>query len=188
MTRQGILEAAARIFSEKGFHATSMQDIADAVQLQKASLYHHFASKQEILVEILDQALDLINDRLELVRSQDLSADEKLRQAMVSYIQAVTENQNLAAVLLLELRTLDPELKARQASRRERFESLWKDLIIEGKRQGIFNNVDPSLTGRAILGVMNWTVTWFRRDGPRSATEIADGYADLLLEGLRFTG
>ncbi len=184
MTRQGILEAAAKIFSQKGFHATSMQDIAEAVQLQKASLYHHFASKQEILVEILDQALDLINARLEMVRLQDLSADEKLRQAMVSYLQTVAENQNLAAVLLLEVRSLDPELKARLASRRERFEGLWKDLIIEGKHQGVFNNVDPSLTGRAIMGVMNWTVTWYRHDGPRSATEIADRYADLLLEGL----
>jgi AcrR family transcriptional regulator len=184
VTREGILEAAARIFSEKGFHATSMQDIAKAVQLQKASLYHHFSSKQEILVEILDEALDLINNRLEIVRSQSLSADEKLRQAMVSYLQTITENQNLAAVLLLEIRSVDPELKARQASRREKFESLWKDLIIEGKQQGIFNNVDPSLTGRAILGVMNWTVTWYRPDGPRTANEIAVVYADLLLKGL----
>ena len=184
MTREGILEAAARIFSEKGFHATSMQDIADAVDLQKASLYHHFSGKQEILVDILDRALDLINDRIEAVRLQSLSPDVKLRQAMVSYVQTIAENQNLAAVLLLELRTLDPELKSRQASRREKFESLWRDLIIEGKQQGIFKNVDPSLTGRAILGVMNWTVTWYRRDGPRSAKEIADMFADLLLDGL----
>ncbi|HSB66782.1 MAG TPA: TetR/AcrR family transcriptional regulator [Anaerolineales bacterium] len=184
MTREGILEAAARIFSEKGFHATSMQDIADAVHLQKASLYHHFSSKHEILVDILDQALDLINTRLENVRSLYLTPDEKLRLAMVSYMQTIAENQNLAAVLLLELRALDPELKIRQASRREKFESLWKDLIIEGKQQGIFNDVDPSLTGRAILGVMNWMVTWYRRDGPRSAKEIAEEFADLLLDGL----
>jgi AcrR family transcriptional regulator len=184
LTREGILEAAARIFSEKGFHATSMQDIADAVNLQKASLYHHFSSKQEILVEILDHALDLINNRLEIVLSQSLSPDEKLRQAMISYFQTIAENKNLSAVLLLELRSLDPELKARQASRREKFERLWRDLIIEGKQQGVFTNVDPSLTGRAILGVMNWTVTWYRDDGPRSAREIADLFADLLLNGL----
>ena len=184
MTRDGILEAAARIFSEKGFHATSMQDIADAVNLQKASIYHHFSSKQEILLDILDYALDLINSRLELVLSQPLSPDEKLRQAMVTYFQTIAENQNLSAVLLLELRALDPELKTRQASRREKFERLWRDLIIEGKQQGVFNNVDPSLTGRALLGVMNWSVTWYRSDGPRSASEIADLFADLLLHGL----
>ena len=184
MTREGILEAAARIFGEKGFHATSMQDIADAVNLQKASIYHHFSSKQEILIDILDYALDLINNRLEAVLSQPLSPDEKLHQAMVSYFQTLAENQNLSLVLLLELRALDPELKARQASRTEKFERLWRDLIIEGKKQGAFNDVDPSLTGKAILGVMNWTVTWYRSDGPRSASEIADLFADLLLHGL----
>jgi AcrR family transcriptional regulator len=184
LTREGIIEAAARIFSEKGFHATSMQDIADAVNLQKASLYHHFSSKQEILVEILDHALDLINNRLELVLSQSLSPDEKLRQSMVSYFQTIAENRNLSAVLLLELRSLDPELKARQASRREKFERLWRNLIIEGKQQGVFTNVDPSLTARALLGVMNWSVTWYRSDGPRTAREIADLFADLLLNGL----
>jgi AcrR family transcriptional regulator len=188
LTREGIIEAAARIFSEKGYHATSMQDIAEAVNLQKASLYHHFTSKQEILAEILDEALDIINNRLELVLSQPMSADEKLRQAMITYFQTIAENQNLSAVLLLELRSLDPELKTRQASRREKFEKLWKDLIIEGRQQGVFSNVDPSLTGRAILGVMNWTITWYRSDGPRSAGEIADLFADLLLNGIRFTG
>ncbi len=184
MTREGILEAAARIFGEKGFHATSMNDIAEAVNLQKASLYYHFNSKQEILIALLDHALDLINGRLELVLAQPLSPDEKLRRAMISYLQTIAENRNLSAVLLLELRSLDPELKARHASRREKFEQLWRDLILEGKQAGVFNSVDPSMAGRAILGVMNWTVTWYRSDGPRSATEIANLFADLLLQGL----
>ena len=184
MTKEDILEAAARIFGEKGFDATSMQDIADAVHLQKASLYYHFDSKQEILAAILDHALDIINITLEAVLAQSLSPDEKLRHAMVSYLQTIADNRNLAAVLLFELRSLDPELKARHASRREKFERLWRDLIIEGKQVGAFNSIDPSVTGRAILGVMNWTVTWYRNDGPRSAKEIANLYADLLLQGL----
>jgi AcrR family transcriptional regulator len=184
LTRDGILVEAARIFSEKGFHATSMQDIAEAVNLQKASLYYHFDSKQEILIALLDHALDLINTRLELVLAQSLSPDEKLRQAMVSYFQTITENQSLAAVLLLEIRSLDPDLKARHATRREKFDRLWRDLISEGKQAGQFNNVDPALTGRALLGVMNWSVTWYRSNGPRSSTEIANMFADLLLNGL----
>jgi len=178
------LEAAARIFGQKGFHATSMSDIAQEVHLQKASLYYHFSSKQEILIAILDHALDLINEHLELVLAQPLSPAEKLRQAMVSYLQTIAENKDLSAVLLLELRSLDPELKDRHASRREKFERLWRDLILEGKQAGEFDSLDPSITGRAILGVMNWTVTWYRADGPRSATEIANLFADLLLQGL----
>jgi AcrR family transcriptional regulator len=184
LTREGILEAAAKIFSEKGYNATSMQDIADAVHLQKSSLYHHFSSKQEILVGILDHALELINNHLEQVLAQSLSPEEKMRQAMVSYFQTIAENQSLAAVLIMEMKSLDPELKARQASQREKFEGIWKDLIVEGRREKIFDHFDPSITGRAILGVMNWSVTWYHRDGPRSAREIADLFADLVLHGL----
>jgi AcrR family transcriptional regulator len=161
-----------------------MQDIADAVDLQKASLYHHFESKQEILIALLDHALDLINGRLEAVLKQPLPPDEKLRKAIISYLKTIAENQNLSAVLLLELRSLDPELKAKHASRREQFERIWRDIIVEGRDAGKFTSVDPSLTGRAILGVMNWSVTWYRRDGQRSAEEIANLFADLLLQGL----
>lgn len=184
MTREGILEAAARIFSEKGFHATSMNDIAEAVNLQKASLYYHFENKQEILITLLDHALDLINARLETVISQPISPEEKLRKAIITYIQTIAENQSLAAVLLLEIRSLDPDLKTRHASRREKFENIWKEMIIEGQREGKFNTIDPSMTGRAILGVMNWTVNWYRSNGPKSATDIANLFADLLLNGL----
>ena len=67
MTREEILSAAAQIFSEKGFHATSMQDIAQAVNLQKASLYHHVSSKQQILVDVLDRALDMLIANMEEV-------------------------------------------------------------------------------------------------------------------------
>jgi TetR/AcrR family transcriptional regulator, cholesterol catabolism regulator len=184
LTKEDILEASARIFGAKGFDATSMQDIAEAVHVQKASLYYHFDSKQEILAAILDHALDIINITLEAVIGQSLSPDEKLRQAMVSYLQTIANNRDLSAVLLFEFRSLDPELKTRLAPRREKFERLWRDLILEGKHAGMFTNIDPSLTGRAILGVMNWTVTWYRSDGPRSAKEIANLFADLLLHGL----
>lgn len=184
LTREGILEAAARIFSEKGFHATSMSDIAEAVNLQKASLYYHFENKQEILITLLDAALDLINKRLEEVLTLSMSPEEKLREAMITYMQTIADNQSLAAVLLLEMRSLNPELKASHASRREKFENLWKNLIIDGKREGKFDSIDPSMAGRAILGVLNWTVTWYRSDGPKSAAEIANSFAELLLKGL----
>jgi AcrR family transcriptional regulator len=107
LTRDGILEAAARIFGEKGYHATSMHDIAESVHLQKASLYHHFNSKQEILIALIDHALDLINSRLEAVLALSCSPDEKLRQAMVSYLQ-LSRKSKLSVIIEPDL---DPELK-----------------------------------------------------------------------------
>lgn len=184
MNKELILEAAAQIIRQKGFHATSMQDIAAAVSLQKASLYHHVASKQEILLDLLDQALDMLTDRLQLVTQQDLPADEKLRLAMESFIQLLTEHSDLVSVLLLEHRSLDAEFHSRHIARRDRFEKLWRDLIQEGVDTGKFSTYDPALTARALLGVMNWTITWFRPTGLLPVTVITDHMANLFLNGL----
>jgi TetR/AcrR family transcriptional regulator, cholesterol catabolism regulator len=184
MDRDTILEAAAQIFSQKGYHAASMQDIAEAVSLQKASLYHHITSKQEILLVLLDKALDLLIERLEEVQCRPLPPPEKLRIAMISYLEALTEHRNLASVLLLEHRSLEPQLQARHTPRRNRFEHLWRDLIQEGVQAGLYGSVDPGLSTRALLGLMNWTIMWYRPDGPLNAAEIAEGYWELLVNGL----
>lgn len=185
MNRAQILEASAQIIRQKGFHAASMQDIADAVKLQKASLYHHFSSKQEILLVLLDQALDLLSDRVSASIDRDVPADEKLRQAMRVYLGSMAEHADLAAVLLLEYRSLEPEYHERHIPRRDRFERLWRDLIQEGVESGVFKDTDPSMTARALLGVMNWTITWYRPDGLLSIRQISDHFAGLFLDGLR---
>jgi TetR/AcrR family transcriptional regulator, cholesterol catabolism regulator len=184
MTRDDILTAAAQIFSEKGFHAASMQDIALAVELQKASLYYHFASKQEILLALLDQALELLIAEMQTVLDEALPPDQKLRRAMVVYLQTMLEHRQLAAVLLLEHRSLDPELQSRHIPRRDRFERLWRDLIQAGTEQGAFDCTDPALATRGLLGVLNWTITWYRPDGELQPETIAGQFANLFLYGL----
>lgn len=184
MSRDDILDAAAQIFREKGFHAASMQDIAQAVNLQKASLYHHVNSKQEILVAILDRALDLLIERMEAVMAKPLPPDEMLRLAMRTYLEAMLEHRDLAAVLLLEHRSLKDEYQARHIPRRDRFERLWRDLIQSGLDAGLFCCADVVMSVRALLGVMNWTITWYRPDGSLSGDEIAAHFSDLFLRGL----
>ena len=185
MTRDEILSAAAQIFGQKGFHATSMQDIAEAVNLQKASLYHHISSKQEILVDVLDMALDLFIDNMQAVMKRPLAPDEMLRQAMLTYMVTILQERDLAAVLLLEHRSLEPALHARHIPRRDRFESLWRDLIQQGLDEGYYYSVDPAMTARALLGVMNWVITWYHPGGSLSAEQISRQYADLFLNGLK---
>jgi AcrR family transcriptional regulator len=184
MNRDQILETSAQIIRQKGFHAASMQDIATAVNLQKASLYHHFSSKQEILLELLARALDLLTERLLDVFSLDLPVDIKLRQAMQVYLESLAEHADLAAVLLLEHRSLDPESHDRHIPRRDRFERLWRDLIQDGIRSKVFQKTDPAMAARALLGVMNWTITWYRPDGALPIGKISDEFATLFLEGL----
>jgi AcrR family transcriptional regulator len=184
MTRDEILDAAAQIFSQKGYHGTSMQDIALAVHLQKASLYYHVSSKQEILFDLLNRALDILIERVSTAIQEVDSPEDKLRCAMTAYLGTLADHQNLAAILLLEHRSLEPDYKDRHISRRDRFEQVWRDLILEGKEKGVFTCNDASLSARALLGVMNWAVTWFRKDGELSSGEIAGQFADIFLHGL----
>lgn len=185
MTRDEILEAAAQIFREKGYHAASMQDIADAVKLQKASLYHHVNSKQEILLALLDRALDILIEGMEDVLRLSLPPEEKLRQAMVVYLQFMLEQRGLSSVLLLEYRSLEPEFRQRHIPRRDHYERLWRDLLKEGSDQGVFDVSDPALVSRFLLGVMNWTITWYREDGALTPVELAQECANLFVLGLK---
>ncbi|OGO16054.1 MAG: hypothetical protein A2Y93_08425 [Chloroflexi bacterium RBG_13_68_17] len=185
MQRTDIIQAAAEIFRQKGYQASSMQDIADAVGLQKASLYHHVASKQEILVEILDQALDLLISDMQAVLATDLAPDAQLRQAIRSYVGRMTQEVSLAAVLQLEHRNLEPRIRARHIARRDRYDALWRELIRRGVEKGTFHAVDEDIVAFAVLGVQNWMITWYRPDGRLAPEAIADQFADLFLSGLR---
>ena len=184
MTRKEIIDASAQIFSQKGYHGTSMQDIAGAVNLQKASLYHHVSSKQEILFELLNRGLRLLTEEVEKSIDIACSPDENLHQAIAAYLTALTEHQDVTSVLLLEYRSLEPKYLKRHIIERDRFEQLWRNLIASGVQEKIYSCDDPSMAARVLLGVMNWTVTWFRSDGPMSAGEIADQITDLYLLGL----
>lgn len=186
MTKEQILDAAAEIFHIKGYHATSMSDIAGAVNLQKASLYHHVSSKQEILLELLDQALELLTQEISKVSQNDaLALDEKLRQMTLAYLRALTDHADLASVLLLEHRSLEPKLHARHIPNRDRFENLWREVIDEGRQSGIFCCTEAGITVRTLLGAMNWTITWYSPEGNESIEAIADQISALFLHGLQ---
>lgn len=184
MSRADIIQAAAQIFRKKGFHATSMQDIANAVKIQKASIYHHVESKQEILFTILEHALDLLIGDMRAVSDSDLKPKEKLRLAMQVYVGRLTSDADLATVLLLEYRSLEKKLRTRHAVRRDRYEALWRKIIEEGVDQGVFRPVDISIATFAIMGVQNWMITWYREGGRLSALELSDHFSELFLYGL----
>jgi AcrR family transcriptional regulator len=185
MTRDDILQSAAQVFRQKGFHGASMADIAEAVELKKASLYHHFTSKQEILLELLDRALEMVTESMAKVMAQEISTEEKLRLAMRTYLKTLSEQGDLVSVLLLEFRSLEPEFYARHIPHRDRFEQMWRDLVQQGVDDGTFQCESASMAARGVLGVLNWTITWYRHDGKMSVEQITDVFADLFLNGLK---
>jgi AcrR family transcriptional regulator len=161
-----------------------MEDIARAVNLQKPSLYHHVSSKQDILLALLNRALELLLERISPISNQNIPADQKLQEMVRAYLQILAENMDLSAVLLFEHRSLERKQHARHVPHRDRFEALWRDVLEEGVTSKLFTCDDPALATRAILGVLNWTVTWYHPEGVLEIDEIADRYSTLLLNGL----
>jgi TetR/AcrR family transcriptional regulator, cholesterol catabolism regulator len=184
ISRDLILESAAQVFCQKGYNGASMADIAKAVGLQKATLYHHFGSKQEILAELLDRAMDIVTENMTQILLLDSRPDEKLKLAMRAYLQVLCEQPDLSSVLLLEYRSLEKGLYNRHIVNRDKFEKMWRDLIREGVDAGILRGESVSMTVRAMLGVMNWTITWYRSEGKLSGEEIADLFSNLFLDGI----
>ena len=184
MTRNDILDAAAQVFRQKGFHGASMSDIAEAVNLQKASLYHHVSSKQEILLALLDRGIEMLAEYIAPLAVQPAPADQKLRQMIHVYLKLLADNADLASVLLFEHRSLDPKQHARHIPNRDRFEAMWRDVILEGVKSKKFVCSNPGLAARAMLGTLNWTLTWYRSNGSMTIEQIADQIADLQFKGL----
>ena len=101
-----------------------------------------------------------------------------------SYLQMLADNADLASVLLFEYRSLEPKQLSRHIPNRDRFENLWRDVVLEGVKKKIFHCPHPGLAVRAMLGSMNWILTWYRTDGTLTIEEIADQIADLQFKGL----
>lgn len=184
MTRDDILDTAAQVFRQKGFHGASMSDIAAALDVQKPSLYHHVKSKQEILLALLDRALVMLTEHIAVITQQNLPADQKLKLMIRGYLSALAENADLTAVLLFEHRSLDKKSHARHVPQRDTFEALWRDVLNEGVKSKVFDLKDTGLAVRAVMGVMNWTLTWYRPEGGKSIEQIADEYSDFVLKGM----
>ncbi|MCL6445779.1 MAG: TetR/AcrR family transcriptional regulator [Alicyclobacillus sp.] len=179
-----IARAAVQLFEQKGYHATSVQDIADAVGLQKGSLYHYIESKEDLLLQIAQQAITEFNQKLERILAQDVPARHKLVQAIENHLVVSITNLQTTTVLLRETFSLtEPQHQVIQAHTDE-YLRLWTRILEEGKATGEFAVQDTKVAALAILGACNWVYRWYKPTGPLPASEIASRFADLFLEGL----
>ena len=182
--RRQIEDAASLLFRERGYAATSVRDIAQALNLQGGSLYAHVASKEDVLWSIVSRAADRFNTRVGPIAATPAPAATKLREMIRAHVGVVTDSQRDAAVFLHEWRFLGAGRREQVAARRDAYEALFRQAIGEGIAGGDFAGADPKLTATALLTALNGIATWYRADGPQTADEIADLYADLFLRAL----
>jgi AcrR family transcriptional regulator len=181
--RDELVAVAARLFAERGYHGTSMADLAEAMGLQKGSLYSLTGSKQDLLVVVTREGAAAFHAALDRV-PEEAEPLERIRAALRGHLAVVAGQADTATVFTREWRFLEePELTAFRDERR-RYEGRWRSLLAEAAERGVLRtDVDVDATVLLVLSAANWAYTWIR---PGTDTgELADRFFTILLDGVR---
>lgn len=171
------------MFRERGYHATRLEDIADELGMQKASLYNYVPSKEALLLAVVRPPADRLLSLLTELSASDLPASEKIRLVARGHAQILEEFLPYVAVYVQEITGRAEESEWLEMDRR--YVRLLCDIIADGQRAGLFSaTVRPMSTAMSLIGSLNWMTRWYRHDGELSAEEIATQIADLFLSGL----
>jgi AcrR family transcriptional regulator len=179
-----LLEAATHLFKEKGYHSTSMQELADAVGMQKGSLYYYIEGKEDLLRRLMERATSFMATQIDEIYASDLPPARKLRWALENHAVTMMDHLDLVAVYLHEYRNLPPERLAEALTVRKHYEQVLMQIVEDGIASGEFREVNVKMAVFGMLGMLNWTHQWFSPDGPFSSNEVATTLADFALHGL----
>jgi TetR/AcrR family transcriptional regulator, cholesterol catabolism regulator len=184
--RREIDEVASELFHANGYAATSVRDIARALDIQGASLYAHVASKEDLLWSIVERAATAFERAGNRALADTTSDDpvERLAAIVEAHVEVITADPERSSVFVTEWRHLSPERREAIGRRRDAYETRVRDLIAEGQAIGAFATVDPTLAATFLLTALNGIATWYRPDGRLSADRIADHYVELALRSL----
>lgn len=176
--RDEVIEVASRLFSLKGYTATSLQEIADEVGLHKTSLFHYFRNKEEILMEVMNisfrEYTEILDDSL---KDSHISSEEKFRLALEEQVAVICKYKHYINVALNEIKSLSPENRGKYTRTRndygEHFENIIREVQAD-EQSNLFNGLDPKIVNLGILGMCNWIIKWYRKDGKLTPKEISD--------------
>jgi AcrR family transcriptional regulator len=181
--RMELTRQAARLFAEKGYHGTSIGDLADAMGVQKGSLYAHIDSKQDLLYETMREGAAAFHAALDAI-PDELPATEKIRLALRAHLRVVAEQLDVATVFVREWRYLEGERREEIVHERRRYEERFRALFREGRDLGELRTVlDDATAALLVLSAVNGAYTWLQPG--RDTDELADRFYTLLLDGIR---
>ena len=184
-SRQEILRTAARLFQQQGYDATSMNDVAAALKLSKGGLYHHFQSKDEILFDLMDHAMDITQERVINPVRDIADPEERLRMLIRRHIEIVLSVRDREiTVMLHENHPLPPSLRRRINTRKKDYVHFVENLIAEVQRaRQSRETVSPRAAAFALLGMINWIYQWYRPEGTLQEEDLARQYTEIFFQG-----
>jgi TetR/AcrR family transcriptional regulator, cholesterol catabolism regulator len=181
--RSELTREAAKLFAQKGYHGTSIGDIAEALGVQKGSLYSHIKSKDDLLWETLSEGASAFHAALDAI-PDDAAPAEKIRLALRGHLRVVAEQLDVATVFVQEWRYLEDARRDRFVAERRRYEERIRELLREGRDLGeLRSDLDVGSAARLLLSAVNWAYTWLRPG--RDTDELADRFFALLIDGMR---
>jgi TetR/AcrR family transcriptional regulator, cholesterol catabolism regulator len=183
--RRQIEDVASALFSSRGYAATSMRDIARALDLQGGSLYAHIPSKEAVLAAIVEEAAEEFHAAVRPVAERPGPAAERLREMIAAHVRVVTGGRERAKVFLFEWSFLGEERRAAVTRSRAAYQAYFERVVAEGVAAGELRAADPRLAAVFILSAMNAMAHWYRPDGALGPDALAGHYADLFLRGLQ---
>ena len=184
--REQIYQVAGRLFSERGYHATSMRDLAAELGIQGGSLYAHISGKEQLLIEIVNRAAAQFDAALFSLRQEELTPGDRLREAMSRHLTVIAENMDSATVFFHEWKHLSAEPLAAVIAWRDGIEAFYRELIWDGVQAGVYRpDLNVKMAANLVLSTVNWAYTWYRPGGPLSPQDVAVSFEGMLLSGLR---
>ena len=187
--KQEILTAAQKLFSEKGFNAASMRDVAKKLDIRPASLYSHYNSKDDILWEIAIRCANEFHQKVDPIAKLDLPIEVRLEKMITAHIYVIIKNINASAIFFQEWKHLNEPRLSEYAQSVAEYEALFRNLIQEGIQEGIFrNDLRPGFITAMILSSVNWIHQWYKPEGNMTAENIGKQAVRMILEGLYKAG
>jgi AcrR family transcriptional regulator len=182
--REAIVDESARLFARRGYHATGINELCDANELGKGALYHYIGSKEELLAAIHDRVMDEVMKGAERVADAGGSPSVQLEKMGDELLDVIHRYPDHVWVFLHEFPALTGERAAQFRDRRHRYEQQVESVLREGIATGDFRDLDPWLTARAWLGMMNYTYLWLRPSGKLSARDVAKPFTEIFMRGI----
>jgi AcrR family transcriptional regulator len=183
-TSQRLLDAAAKLFWSKGYASTTTREIAALLGVQKASLYHHVSSKEDLLYEICVASLRNIRETVQAAVDAEDDPLERVRSLVRSHVAAMLVDQEKHSTMLTELRALTGNRRAEVVALRDTYEQLVRSVVDRAQRAGALRSDIPvKYLALSLLDLLNWAIFWFQGDGDLSPDGLAEQFITIFLNG-----